>query len=77
MADDKITADNYFEQYGINPDVARADLTDEDAIAILEKAAKALKSQKDKMEIVESVKDGAFEVLKVLKVAGTVAAILL
>ncbi len=76
MSDEKMSADDYFNQYGINVDVERADLTDEDAAAILEKAAKALKSQKDKMEVVESVKDGAFEVLKILKVAGTVAAVL-
>lgn len=76
MADDKISANDYFNQYGINPDVERSDLTDEMAVEILKKAAKALNSQSDKLAVVESIKDGAFEVLKILKTAGTIAAIL-
>ena len=76
MADEKMSADDYFKQYGINVDVERADLTDDMAAEILKKAAEALNSQKDKMAVVESIKDGAFEVLKILKTAGTIAAII-
>lgn len=76
MADDKISANDYFNQYGINPDIERSDLTDEMAVEILKKAAEALNSQSGKLAVVKSIKDGAFEVLKILKTAGTIAAIL-
>lgn len=76
MVDEKMSADDYFNQYGINPDVERSNLTDEMASQILKKAAEALNSQSDKLAIIESIKDGAFEVLQVLKTAGTIAAIL-
>ena len=76
MADEKMSADDYFNQYGINPDVERSDLTDEMAAQILKNAAEALNSQSKKLAVVESIKDGAFEVLKILKTAGTIAAII-
>lgn len=75
-APEKITANDYFKQYGINPDVERSNLTDEMALQILEKAASALNTQKEHMDVVESIKDGAFEILKILKAAGTVAVLL-
>jgi len=73
---EKMTVDDYFKQYNIDVNVERTDLTDEMAADILLKAAEALNSQKDKIEVVESLKDGAFKVLEILKLAGTVAAIL-
>ena len=76
MTDTKITAEDYFKKYNIDPEIARSDLDDKMASEILIKAAEALNSNKDKMEVIESIKDGAFEVLKILKAAGTIAVLL-
>jgi len=75
MADDKISAEDYFKKYKINPNIERSDLTDEMAKQILLKAAEALNERKDQIAVIESVKDGAYEVFKILKTAGLIASL--
>lgn len=69
----KITADDYLRKYKIDPNVERSNLTDEAASEILKKAAEALKDLRDKIEVVEAIKDGAYTVLQVLKAAALFA----
>lgn len=77
MSEDiKISAEDYFKSYNIDPNIDRSDLTDEMATDILIKAAEALNNHKEKLEVIESIKDGAFEVLKILKTAGAIAVLL-